>query len=86
MESAEQPIQDLYKKVGGFLKQSPESVNPEAPHEELKRNLQAVIGSTFEEHVGGASSSVNDRSTKGRVVTLIGDLRRKLKAAYIKWK
>lgn len=79
MESAEKPIQDLHKKVSGYLEQSPESVDPEAPHEELTRNLQAVIGSTLEEGFGGAGNSVNDRATKGRIPALIDRLRRRIK-------
>lgn len=81
MESAEKPIQDLHKEVSGLLKQSSGSVDPEAPHEELTRNLQAVIGSTIEEKLGVASTSVNDRHTKGKIATLIDKIKRIKRAA-----
>lgn len=83
MESAEKPIQDLHKKVSGYLKQTPQSVNPndESALEPIKRDFQHLVGSNLESGFGGASNSVNDRDTKGRIATLIGKLRRMKKAA-----
>ena len=88
MESAEQAINNLLSKASQSSTEAghpatPQSVNPndESLRESIQRDIQHLTGSTLEKSLGGASSSVNDRSTKGRVVTLIGDLRRKLKAA-----
>lgn len=85
MESAEQPTKDLFSKINPSLKRAGHqaAVNPndESDLDTVKRDVRHLMGSALEEGFGGAGNSVNDRSTKGRVVTLIGDLRRKLKAA-----
>lgn len=88
MESAEKPTKDLHLKASESLTKggypaTPQSVNPndDSLGESIQRDVRQLMGSALEKSLGGASSSVNDRSTKGRVVTLIGDLRRKLKAA-----
>lgn len=86
MESAEQPSNDLLSKVSQGLVEAghpatPQSVNPndESSFEPIKRDFHNWAGSTIEETLGGASSSVNDRTTKGRIGILIDKARRRLK-------
>lgn len=88
MESAEKPNNDLLSKVSQSLAKAghpatPQSVNPndESVLEPIKRDFQDWAGSTFAETLGSASSSVNDRTTKGMTVTLISKARGRLKKA-----
>ena len=88
MESAEKPTIELHKQISNQLTQSghpatPQSVNPndESVLEPIKRDFQNLVGSTLGENFGGASNSINDRTTKGRVGMLIERVRQRLKKA-----
>lgn len=78
----------LPKEVATNLTQAgypatPQTVNPndESPLESIKRDVEHWAGSTLKGTMGGASNSVNDRGTKGRIATLIGKLRGMKKVA-----
>ena len=88
MESAEKPIVELHEQVSNGLNQighpaTPQSVNPnnESPLESIKRDVEQWTGSTLKKTMGGASYSINDRGTKGRIATLMNRLRWMKKAA-----
>ncbi len=88
MESAEKPTTELHKQVSNGLNKighpaTPQSVNPndESSLEPIRRDFQDWAGSTFQEAIGGANNSVNDRTAKGRIGTLITGVRRKLRKA-----
>lgn len=88
MESAEKPIVELHKQVSEELSQighpvTPQIVNPddESLLESIKRDVEHWTGSTLKETMGGASNSINDRGTEGRIPTLINRLRGMKKAA-----
>lgn len=88
MESAEKPIVELHEQVSNELNQighqaTPQSVNPddESPLEPIKRDVRQWTGSALEGTMGGASNSINDRGTKGRIAMLINRLRGMKKVA-----
>ncbi len=86
VQSAEQPTKELHEGVSGNLNQAgfestPKSVNPEdsSPLKAIREALgdtTHVVGSTFDEVVGGAGDAVRVRTAEGKVPIAIAAIRR----------
>lgn len=84
-----QSTQDLHQKVSDHLNQvghssTPQSVNPDdrSPLKQIEEavgDTTHVVGSTFEELVGGDSGVTHVRTAKGKVPILIALKKRFLK-------